>query len=271
MTKPSTLDQMGNGFVFLQPPQRIISLVPSQTELLFDLGLNEQVVGITKFCVHPNRWIKSKTIIGGTKNFHFDVIERLNPDLIIGNKEENYEEGIATLQKNFPVWMSDIITIYDATNMIRSVARITNRKFEGIKIVKEIDQAFKRLGTFKSERILYLMWRNPWMGVASRTFIHSMLEKIGFTNVLTDHDRYPELSISDLQCLNPSIVLLSSEPFPFSEKHIPEIQQILPNAKIILVDGEMFSWYGSRMKLAPDYFKSVFGDATNRGLSAIDL
>ncbi len=257
MTFLSTLDQMGNGFRIFEPPQRIVSLVPSQTELLFDLGLDEQVVGVTKFCIYPKEWRSSKSIVGGTKNFNFNVIDQLKPDLLIGNKEENYQEGISKLQQNYPVWMSDITTLGDAMTMIRSIARITNKKHEGIEMIGKIHLAFNSLNIIKPLRTLYLMWRDPWMGVGNKTFINSMIEKIGLKNVLESSERYPELSVNQIKELNPSIVLLSSEPFPFSEKHTNEVRKILPNARILLVDGEMFSWYGSRMAKAPNYFNSI--------------
>jgi ABC-type Fe3+-hydroxamate transport system substrate-binding protein len=238
-------------------PKRIISLVPSQTELLFDLGLREQVVGITKFCVHPAHWRKEKTIVGGTKNFHFDTIEKLKPDLIIGNKEENYEEGIETLKKHFPIWMSDIETFDQAISMIDKVSYLTGKQQVGLELIEKIQTAFRGLKKLPEIRSLYLMWHNPWMGVANRTFIHTMMEKIGLMNVIGNRDRYPELSKNDIQSLAPDLVLLSTEPFPFSVKFIPEIRDILPNARIEIVDGEMFSWYGSRLALAPAYFNSL--------------
>jgi ABC-type Fe3+-hydroxamate transport system substrate-binding protein len=250
-------DQMGNLVELPTVPKRIISLVPSQTELLFDLGLEEEVVGITKFCVHPTHWRKEKAIIGGTKNFHLDTIEKLNPDLIIGNKEENYAEGIAALQKKFPVWMSDIETFDQAISMIEAVSQLTATQQKGTTLIDEIHSAFRRIKMIPPRRTLYLMWHNPWMGVASKTFIHTMMEKIGLVNVIRNLDRYPELSSDAIRNLNPELVLLSTEPFPFNEKHIPEIRAILPKAKIEIVDGEMFSWYGSRLALAPDYFNSL--------------
>ena len=176
-------DQMGNILEWATAPQRIISLVPSQTELLFDLGLGDRVVGITKFCVHPEHWRKSKTIVGGTKNFHLDIIEHLKPDLIIGNKEENEETGIISLRENFPVWMSDITTFEDAISMIQSVSLLTDREHEGIEILSRIKNTFDKLKALPKIKTLYLMWHNPWMGAANKTFIHSMMEKTGLVNV----------------------------------------------------------------------------------------
>lgn len=247
-------DQMGNKVELTSPPQRIISLVPSQTELLCDLGLEDRVVGITKFCIHPEHWRKTKTIVGGTKNFQVDVINQLRPDLIIGNKEENYFEGISALQQHTPVWMSDVTEFEDAIRMIQSISIITDCEMKGKEIVKRIQKAFEVLKPLKGIKTLYLMWRNPWMGAANKTFIHSMMEKIGLVNVLDQYQRYPELSLEIMKDLNPEVVLLSTEPYPFSERHVSEILEILPKSFVRTVDGEMFSWYGSRLALAPMYF-----------------
>jgi ABC-type Fe3+-hydroxamate transport system substrate-binding protein len=249
-------DQLGHIIEVQFPPARIISLVPSQTELLFDLGLTSEVVGITKFCVHPLDWQHQKTKIGGTKKFQFDTIDELRPDLIIGNKEENYQEGIERLKERYPVWMSDIKTLEDAIDMIHSVARISNREIRGNALCDRISQLFSTPGNKTAGSVLYLIWKNPWMGVGKDTFIHSILEWMGLTNCLTD-SRYPELTDEMIQELSPKIVFLSSEPFPFRDSHIIEIRRLLPSAKIVTVDGEMFSWYGSRLIKAPAYFDKL--------------
>ncbi len=246
---------MGNVLKLELPLKRIISLVPSQTELLYDLGLDKEVVGITKFCVHPLHWLKEKSIIGGTKKFHFETIDRLQPDLIIGNKEENYLEGIELLQKKYPVWMSDIVTLDDALSMITSVSEIIGKQNSGASIVERIRKSFKEINPGNAS-VLYLIWRKPWMGAGKGTFINSMLKIIGLENVLQT-ERYPELSEEEIKEVNPELILLSSEPYPFREAHIEELKRLVPMAKIILVDGEMFSWYGSRLLKAPDYFKSL--------------
>lgn len=248
---------MGIPVTLENPPQRIVSLVPSQTELLFDLGLESRVVGVTKFCVHPQHWRKSKTLIGGTKKFDLDLIDSLKPDLIIGNKEENYPEGIQALRQRYPVWMSDIVTFDQALEMIKSVAQLTHTSDKGEALTSGIIENFSGLKAFPPHPTLYLMWRNPWMGAAGNTFIHALMEKAGLVNVLAEGLRYPELSPELITRLNPSLVLLSSEPYPFSEQHIPELQALLPGARIELVDGEFFSWYGSRLLLAPVYFNAL--------------
>lgn len=249
-------DQLGNELVGDFPPGRIISLVPSQTELLHDLGLKEEVVGITKFCVHPSSWHSSKPKVGGTKTFLFDQIDVLKPDLIIGNKEENYREGIEALQARYPVWMSDIKNLDEALAMIRSVGELVGKKEKADSLASRITMQFKSLRLHPPRRVLYLIWRKPWMAAGNDTFIHNMLEKLGLVNCLSV-PRYPELSNELIRELNPEVVLLSSEPFPFKEKHITEIQFLVPQASVQLVDGEFFSWYGSRLALAPDYFSSL--------------
>ncbi|MEQ9593449.1 MAG: helical backbone metal receptor [Cyclobacteriaceae bacterium] len=253
------VDQMGNAVTLAFPPQRIISLVPSQSELLFDLGLEEQVIGITKFCERPATWRKEKVIVGGTKRIRHDVIEVLKPDLIIGNKEENSKEDIEELQRKYAVWMSDIVTLEDALKMIGHVAELTNKIDQGQVVISKINEAFQSIKQRRGS-VLYLIWMNPWMGAGSNTFIDSILAEMGFANVLRELQRYPELLAEQIRELNPEYVLLSSEPFPFQEKHMVALREILPKAKILLVDGQYFSWYGSRLVGAPDYFQSLFAN-----------
>ncbi|MCB0487209.1 MAG: ABC transporter substrate-binding protein [Cyclobacteriaceae bacterium] len=254
--KRSEIDQMGNRVEFNFPPKRIISLVPSQTELLHSLGLEDEVIGITKFCVYPQNWKREKRIVGGTKKLHLSVIDELQPDLIIGNKEENEREDILLLQEKYPVWMSNVTTLQDAYDMIYQVGNICERSDRATKIVELIQNTFSQLRK-KEGSALYLIWMKPWMGVASDTFIHSILSEIGFVNALQSKSRYPELSESDLENLNPDYVFLSSEPYPFKQKHLDKVKTYFPKAKGILVDGEYFSWYGSRLMKAPEYFNSL--------------
>lgn len=255
--KAAFTDQLNSVVQVTYPPQRIISLVPSQTELLADLGLKDRVVGITKFCVHPEDWRKSKAIIGGTKNFEFERIRSLQPDLIIGNKEENYPEGIRTLAAQFPVWMSDVITLPDALSMICKVGQITNTSSKAERIAHDIESTFANLVKLPSLKTLYLIWKSPWMAAAQGTFIDEMMELSGLENVFNRQTRYPEINTEQVKRLNPELILLSSEPYPFREKHIEELRLLCPNSKILLVDGEMFSWYGSRLLKFPAYMNSI--------------
>lgn len=253
-------DQLGRKFVFTTYPKRIISLVPSQTELLHFLNLENEVIGITKFCVYPNDWFKNKTKIGGTKNVNIEAVNALQPDLIIANKEENIKEQIDALQAIAPVWISDVNTLDDATEMITAIGYITTKSSEAALLNTQITTRFKNLLSIKNNlqiTVCYLIWREPYMTVGGDTFIHSMLEICGFKNVFKNASRYPEITLQQLSAINCQIILLSSEPYPFKQKHIKEIQVALPNAKIILVDGEMFSWYGNRLLQAADYLKAL--------------
>lgn len=261
---PHFTDQLQNAIFLAEKPKRIISLVPSQTELLFDLGLENEVVGITKFCIHPVGKVKSKTKIGGTKNFNFELIDALKPDLIIGNKEENYQEGIEKLAEKYPVWMSDIFTLEDSLDMIRKVGELTGTTENAIEIARKTAAAFAALPKPENQiPAAYFIWKNPYMAAGSNTFIDDMLQRCGFENVFANAERYPEINIEMLRKSNPEVILLSSEPYPFQEKHFREFQEICPNAKIRIVDGEMFSWYGSRLLKAPAYFQELLAKLKN--------
>lgn len=220
------------------------------------MGLSDSLVGITKFCTHPANEVKRITKVGGTKTLRFDLIEQLKPDLIIGNKEENDREAIDVLEKKYPVWMSDIDTVNDALNMIQSIGEITNRQPSASQLVSDLRISFSHLQNRHPQRVLYLIWKSPWMAAGKNTFIDSMLNHAGWQNAVM-LDRYPTLNESQILAIDPEVVFLSSEPFPFAEKHIAELKLLLPQAKIVLVDGEMFSWYGNRMLLAPAYFNSL--------------
>ncbi len=239
-------------------PKRIISLVPSQTELLWHLGLYEETVGITKFCIHPKEWYTSKTRVGGTKQVNIKKIFELEPDLIICNKEENVKEQIDVLAEKYPVFVSDISTYKQAMQAITAIASITNKTAEAALLIQNIEASFeKNIANKGNITAAYLIWKSPYMTVGGDTYISDMMRIAGFENVFKNKFRYPEISLEELKQLNPTLVLLSSEPYPFKEKHIQEIKQTLPDTKILLVDGEMFSWYGSRMLYAAEYFNKL--------------
>ncbi len=249
-------DHLGHTIELQGPPQRIVSLVPSQSELLWDLGLKDRLAGITKFCIHPREMFESIPRIGGTKTLNIDKIRALKPDLIIGNKEENERSQIEALQKEFTVWMSDIYNLEDALKTIHAIGELTSTTQKANTIAEEIRLSFHKL-PFRDKSVLYLIWK-PYMAAGRGTFIGSMLEKIGLKNVISEADsRYPQLSIEEIRELNPELIFLSSEPFPFKQTHADELQQILPNTKIVLVDGELFSWYGSRLLESVAYFHEL--------------
>jgi ABC-type Fe3+-hydroxamate transport system substrate-binding protein len=255
---PSYTDQLGRTIELKHNPKRIISLVPSQTELLSDLGLDEEVIGITKFCVHPDHWFKTKTRVGGTKQLHLDKIKELQPDLIIANKEENVREQIEELLKDFPVWISDVNNLNDALEMIASIGEIINKISRAKEIVNQIKKGLLQTQTTNYKlQTCYLIWKDPYMTIGGDTFINDMLQRCGFQNIFEDQKRYPQISLEQLQAANCQLLLLSSEPYPFKQKHIDELQPLLPHTKIILADGEMFSWYGSRLIKAPARFQQL--------------
>ena len=261
MSRRSFTDMMGRTLEVNYPPRRIISLVPSQTELLYDLGLDEEVVGITKFCVHPESWFRNKTRVGGTKQVHIDRVRELRPDLIIANKEENLQSDIEALEKEFPVWISDIKTIEDGLRMIREVGALTDKEEQANSIARDIAAGFEMLQQAEEpKRVAYFIWRDPWMSVGRDTFISNMITTIGWKNVLADKERYPEITLEETAAYKPELILLSSEPYPFKDKHIAEVKAAIPDAEVLLVDGEMFSWYGSRMMKALPYFSGLIRD-----------
>lgn len=255
-------DQLGRELVFDQIPQRIVSLVPSQTELLFDLGLQDRIVGRTKFCIHPRELVQKIVRIGGTKKFNFELIDLLQPDFILANKEENYKEGIERLENKYKVWISDVITLEDAQAMILSVGQLFDKEKTALQLLSTIRNEFEKLESYVSshpqkKKVLYLIWQDPMMVAGNHTFIQHILEKAGWINAAPAESRYPVMSSEEINASSPDFIFLSSEPFPFKEKHIPFFQQLYPCARVLRVDGELFSWYGSRLQHLPAYLISL--------------
>jgi ABC-type Fe3+-hydroxamate transport system substrate-binding protein len=240
---------------------RIISLVPSITELLYYLKLENEVVGITKFCVHPEEWFRNKTRIGGTKNINFKTIETLSPDLIIANKEENVKDQVERLAEKYDVYLSDVNDLFDAINIINDIGNLTGKIVEASSLAKEITEKFEKLKETASSkrkiRTAYFIWKDPFMVAGSGTFINNMMEYCGFENIFSSQKRYPEIILKQVEENNCELILLSSEPYPFKEKHLKEFQKNFPRLKIMLTDGEMFSWYGSRLLNAANYFENI--------------
>jgi ABC-type Fe3+-hydroxamate transport system substrate-binding protein len=259
-------DQLGNSFVFEKPLKRIVSLVPSQTELLCDLGLEGRLVGITKFCVHPYHLKSTKTIVGGTKQVKFDKIAELKPDIIIANKEENTPEIVAGLESICPVWVTDIVTVEDNFKMISDFGQLFNCRTESQKWIDKIGFAYREFQQFVEEipeqKVAYFIWKNPYMAVGENNFVNEMLKLNHFKNIYDGNPRtpgrYPEVIIQKLRIQgDPDIVFLSSEPYPFKDEDAFEIGRFTHHAKVVFVDGEMFSWYGSRLVKAFSYFKNL--------------
>ncbi|MEO7530508.1 MAG: helical backbone metal receptor [Sediminibacterium sp.] len=264
---PIFFDQLNREINLPGIPKRIVSIVPSQTEFLFDLGLEHEVIGITKFCIRPEAWFKNKTRVGGTKTVKPDIISALQPDIVIANKEENVKEQIMALEKIAPVWISDISNTEEAFQMMECIGELTGKSLQAAALVTQIKDDLTTVTMQQLQnrkyRTAYLIWKDPFMSVGGDTFISNMMQLSGFENVLATQARYPIINLEELKAKNTELVLLSSEPFPFKQKHIDEIQEALPGVKILLVDGEIFSWYGSRMQYAGAYIKKLWKELTN--------
>ncbi len=261
----SATDARGRTLTLDAAPRRIVSLVPSQTELLADLGLDAEVVGLTRFCVHPAGWKEAKQIVGGTKNVNVDRIAALAPDLVLANLEENTREQVEALDPMAPVFVTDVATVDDALAMIRTVGALVGRSARAEALAEEIEQGFAALDDQPPLRVCYLIWRDPWMTVGGDTFIHDVLRRASLANVFGERTRYPEVTAEEIAAAEPDVLLLSSEPFPFGERHIAELAQAVPGVPVRLVDGELFSWYGSRMRRMPPYvagLRNTLGAAT---------
>ena len=254
-------DQIATLHIFETSPKRIVSLVPSQTELLYDLGLEDYIVGITKFCVHPVHFKTIKTIVGGTKNSNFNKIKALQPDIIICNKEENTKEIVEELSSICPVWVTDIYTIEDNLQMISDFGQLFNKRTEAQKWIDKINFAFQDFKQFMQDKPIkkaaYFIWANPYMVAGNHTFINELMQLNRFENIYKEKEgRYPEIELKKIRLEgDPDYVFLSSEPFPFKDEHAFEIGRFTHHAKTVFVDGEMFSWYGSRLLKAFAYFK----------------
>lgn len=251
-------DQLGNRIRLKEVPKRIVSLVPSQSEFLWDLGLKEELVGITKFCIHPKEMFATCRRVGGTKNPDREKIRSLQPDLIIGNKEENEKERIEQLRQEFPVWMSDVNTPEQALDMMQSLSLLLGKETEGNKIIEASKRSLAHCkNMFRGESIAYFIWNEPYHFAGADTFIHSILKYIGFKNVFSNQTRYPAYGLQELAKLKPEYCFLSSEPFPFSEAQGRKIQEALPDTRVVFVDGEAFSWYGSRLIYLQEYLSEL--------------
>ena len=248
-------DQTGKKLSFAHPPRRIISLVPSLTEMFCDIGLGQLLIGRTRFCIHPKPYITSIPKIGGTKTPSIEEIIRLQPDLIIANKEENRMEDINLLSQ-YPVYVSDISTMDDVITILKDLSLLYPES-KALQLGSEIKHAVPERKNIKFKTV-YLIWKDPWMTVGNDSFIHHMMEAFGFENVFSHKTRYPVITIKEIYTLKPEIIMLSSEPYPFKQKHFEELENQIPDSKIILVNGEMFSWYGSRILKASAYLEALY-------------
>lgn len=258
---------------------RIVSLCPSLTELVFDLGAGHDLVGRTRFCVHPVDLVDGVEKVGGTKNPKVARIIELRPDLVLMNEEENRVEDAESLRSaGIAVHSSLPRNAADTAGMVRSIASAIRRPDRGEEIAREIEQRAARVSQGAEGQspvsYAYLIWREPWMSLSDDTFVAGLLSLAGGRNVFGDaRERYPTIALDDLRVASPDIVLLSSEPFPFAERHAVELSAAtgIARDRIALVDGELLSWHGSRTPRGIDYAERVIEDARRRRLLSVGL
>ncbi len=252
----------------LENPKRIVSLVPSLTELLHDMGLERQIVGVTKFCVHPIHYLATKTLVGGTKKVNFETIKNLQPDFILCSKEENTEEMVLELEKIAPVFVFDVNSYDEALELINKLGVLLNRRTQAGHIIDKITFQFN---TFQNEikdvpiiKVAYFIWANPWMVAGNNTFINDMLRICRFENVYANEKRYPEIKIEKIPLrAKRDILFFSSEPYDFSDDEVYEVMQKNRKILTVFVDGQYFSWYGSRLIKAFDHFSQIHKKIAN--------
>jgi len=261
---PVYVDQTGRNTEIVERPSRIVSLVPSQTELICDLGKEDALVGITSFCVHPDHIFRSCERVGGTKNFKTGKIADLKPDLIVANKEENPKGRILELSERFPVWVSDVTDLASAKDMIEKLGIILGTAEKASDWVKQLSADHKKRAALFNNKAkptaLYLIWKDPYMAAGTDTFISEMMAETGLENALQSRGeaglRYPRITKEEIEALNPDYILLSSEPYPFKQEHADALKDFCRKAAL-LIDGEAFSWYGSRPVKCGPYLLSM--------------
>ncbi len=240
---------------------RLVSLCPSLTELVFELGLGDRLVGITEYCVRPPEGVPRIEKVGGTKDPKVERIKELQPDLVLLNEEENRREdadaldtlGIAT-HTSFPRTVEEVAATVRELSARLGVAPAGQRVANGIDVALERARAATR--GQRPVRFAYLIWRKPWMTAAEGTYVSSLLEAAGGDNVVGPcPTRYPSISGAQLASADPCAVLLSTEPFPFQPKHVAELAAAteLAPCRFRIVDGELLSWHGARTAAGLDY------------------
>lgn len=226
-------------------PERIVSLVPSLTELVWWLGCGNSLRGRTRFCEEPAGEIEVVPTIGGTKNPDIEAIAGIAPDLVIANREENRREDVEALQSaGLNVLLTDPNSVEEALAMILEVGEALGQEAEADGLVGGVRAAVEEGGREQRTALFVPIWRNPLMGLAGDTYGNSMLEAAGATNVLAGRTRYPEVTLEEVEALRPEAILLPDEPYRFNEGHIPEFSDVAPTA---VVDGKLLWWYGPRM------------------------
>jgi ABC-type Fe3+-hydroxamate transport system substrate-binding protein len=242
-------------------PKRIVSLVPSTTETLFALGASERVVGVTRFCVHPREARERARVVGGTKNPRTEIILSLEPDLVLANQEENRKEDVERLRERIPVRVFFPKNVSEAIADVRSLGELVGESTAASALAVEMERALAafRATEWRKTRYLYFIWRRPYMVAGPETFVEALLAEAGFVNAAPrDRGRYPEMETEEIARARADVLLLSSEPFPFEEKHREELlSELGSEVPVVLADGELLSWHGARLREGLPYLSSL--------------
>jgi len=245
------VDALGTTHTPCAGPARIVSLVPSLTELLWDLGLGDELVGRTGFCIHPKAALKPIPKVGGTKDVNIEAVRRLAPTHLVVNIDENRREQVDALRACVPhVIVTHPCRPEDNLDLYRLLGGVFGRAPEAARLATDLQAALDEAGRVRAElpaeRVLYLIWRAPWMTVARSTYISACLAAVGWQSwPPVDDPRYPQFDWAAPWLAEVDRVLLSSEPYRFQARHLAEVASA-SGRPALLIDGEAASWYGSR-------------------------
>jgi ABC-type Fe3+-hydroxamate transport system substrate-binding protein len=255
---PPRVDASGVAVELARPPRRIVSLVPSTTELLCTLGLGDALAGVTVYCVEPRDVVRDKTRIGGEKNPDLEKIRALDPDLVIANIEENRREDIDRLRAwSIPVWVAYPRTVAEGIAFIGELGALTGAEVAARALLRELEPLHDRVRKACAGRppvaVFYPIWRGPYMTINGNTYIHDMLRVCGGRNIFADRaERYPTVTLDEVAARRPEVILLPDEPFRFRRAHVADFDAYpdmpaVRGGRIHLVDGKPFSWHGPRI------------------------
>jgi ABC-type Fe3+-hydroxamate transport system substrate-binding protein len=254
----TVVDALGRSLTIGRRPERIISLVPSLTEALFAFGLEQEIMGVTRFCVEPRRGVSGKTRVGGTKSVDIAKIKSLEPDLVVAGAEENSAADIAQLiEYGCPVFVTMVTSVQSAIDLLRQLATITGTTVAARPIIEEAKQALAfaqaAAAGLQRVRVFCPIWRNPYMTCSRATYMADVIAVCGGRNVFDEHpERYPKVELAEIAALDPEAILLPSEPYRFTKRHKADFRALtevtaVKNGHIFLIDGKMLTWYGPRI------------------------
>ena len=255
-------DQLKRKITIRYPINKIVSLVPSITQTLYDFGLESKVIGITKFCPQGDEEKYKKICIGGTKNINIDKITQIDPDIILSDQEETPERIVKKISLHMPIWLSRVTNMeYNIEFMynLNEILPCTNKIYKHLMSIEDKIKSIKQIG--KNSSFLCLIWKDPYMAAASSTYISSFISNFGFNNSISHLKRYPKISLEEIKTMAPEWIFLPDEPYAFNEENKKTLQKILPKSKVITLIGKHLSWYGSLSYTAIDYFTSLCTNA----------